>query len=436
MKSKTPKIYNIIIFILFFENTKLLEINYSSFSIVNETIHTQLIKINQYNNNLYPIYIFDNGSKKNEDVINYLGNNLNTEFIYDEENNILFVSCLTNEQIGKIDYNTRYSNFYSLYSNYQYNDYKCSISIYKTNDEKFIIMTQTYLDSNDNNKYKNMMFKINYSMSSQTIFSFTVLKTPNLNYNLLFQCISIESNREIFCAYIENKIYGFYINSNFNGRDNIQELIVESNDCLYFKLFPFNENSILMFFLENNLNTMHVKLLTSNNKQAVKRHLYLFKENALNYLDLISINYMTDSSFIVFIGNTHLTYFWCVFTPDKVDFNSLIINGNDFNNIIYGMSIYINSKIKTYFVVNNNNINELFSHEIEFPSQFVLCENKELLLFSNENNKFNINDILTNFEFDLNSISFIYPKKLITFSIDKINSEINYSAKNNGIEKS
>jgi hypothetical protein len=58
------------------------------------------------------------------------------------------------------------------------------------------------------------------------------------------------------------------------------------------------------------------------------------------------------------------------------------------------------------------------------------------LLFSNENNKFNINDILTNFEFDLNSISFIYPKKLITFSIDKINSEINYSAKNNGIEKS
>jgi hypothetical protein len=100
------------------------------------------------------------------------------------------------------------------------------------------------------------------------------------------------------------------------------------------------------------------------------------------------------------------------------------------------MSIYINSKIKTYFVVNNNNIYELFSHEIEFPSQFVLCENKELLLFSNENNKFNINDILTNFEFDLNSISFIYPKKLITFSIDKINSDINYSAKNNGIEKS
>ena len=159
MKSKTPKLYNIIIFILFFENTKLLEINYSSFSIVNETIHTQLIKINQYNNNLYPIYIFDNGSKKNEDVINYLGNNLNTEFIYDEENNILFVSCLTNDQIGKIDYNTKYSNFYSLYSNYQYNDYKCSISIYKTNNEKFIIMTQTYLDSNDNNKYENMMFK-------------------------------------------------------------------------------------------------------------------------------------------------------------------------------------------------------------------------------------------------------------------------------------
>ena len=59
-------------------------------------------------------------------------------------------------------------------------------------------------------------------------------------------------NTQIFCTYVENTIFGFFINSNFNEKENLKELFPESEINLFFKLFPFNDNSIIIFGEEHN----------------------------------------------------------------------------------------------------------------------------------------------------------------------------------------
>ena len=53
----------------------------------------------------------------------------------------------------------------------------------------------------------------------------------------IFQCISIEFNTEIFYEYVEN-IFGFFINSNFNEKENLKELFPYT-DKMYFLTVSF-----------------------------------------------------------------------------------------------------------------------------------------------------------------------------------------------------
>ena len=395
-------IFKLILFIFCFKYSNSSAPDYTLYSLTKLNYESKILKAQSFGNFLSSIYLYDNGFviDDNENY-EYSQINLNTEFIYDMDNKILFLTCLSNNHIGKYDLQNNEMFSAQIYNNYQYNDYKCSIS-FQIDFEKYIILTQTYLEGNN---YINFIWKVNYNLNVINSYNFTITKNENINYNNIFQCVTIEYNFEIFCAYFEEKIYGFYMNSNFNDRDNIQTLVNESPNSLYFKMFPFTDNSILIISLEDNLSTLHIKLLTSSNKQLIKRHLYIIKEETINYLDLVSINYITNYSFLLLIGKNPLTYYWCEFTETSVYFNTLIISQNNyFSTIQQSVSINLNSKIRTYIVIINDTIYELYYNDIEFPSQQMKCNKLDFYLGPNKVDYFEISDLIPNQIYNIRSL--------------------------------
>ena len=400
-------IFKLIIFIFSFKYSKYSEPDYSLYSLtkINSNSNIYIIKAQSFRNFLSSIYLYDNGFVIDDENYEYSEIKLNTEFIYDMDNQIVFLTCLSNHHIGKYDIKNNINISSKIYNNYQYNDYKCSISFH-IDLENYIILTQTYLE---NNNYINFIWKVNYNFDIINSYNFTITKNENVDYKNIFQCVTIEYNSEIFCAYVEDKIYGFYMNSNFNNRDNIQTLFNESLECLYFKIFPFNNNSVIILSLENNLSTLHIKILSSSNKKLIQRHLHIIKQQTLNDLDLVSVNYITNFSFVLFIGRNPLTYYWFEFTETSVYYNTLVISHtslfNDyFSSIRQSVSIYLNSKIRTYIVRINYFIYELYYNDIEFPSQQMKCNELNFYIGPNKENFFEISDLIPNQIYDIRSL--------------------------------
>jgi hypothetical protein len=232
--------FKYIIFIILFENYLFSIPDYSTYSITKEDINTKIVNIKFYGKEQPSMaYIYDEGcyiDNKNE---TYEGNNLNSEFIFDDENGILYITCLSDFQIGK--YNSKKSEIYfkNVNSNYKYNKYKCSIIMQYISNIKYIIMTQTNLeiDSEGNNIYNNIITRVDENLNCIFQFNFFIRKNNEVTYDRIFQCISIELNTEIFCAYVENTIFGFFFNSNFNEKENLKELFPDSDKNVFFKCF-------------------------------------------------------------------------------------------------------------------------------------------------------------------------------------------------------
>ena len=424
-------IFKYIIFIILFENYLFSIPDYSTYSIKKDEINTKIINVKYGKEKISMAYIFDEGCSINNMVEKYEGNNLNSEFIFDDENDILYITCLSDFQIGKFNSINSEINFKNVNSNYKYNKYKCSIIMQYISNIKYIIMTQTNLeiDTEGNNIYNNIITKVDENLNFISQFNFSVRKNNEVTYDRIFQCISIELNTQIFCTYVENTIFGFFINSNFNEKENLKELFPESEKNLFFKLFPFNDNSIIILTLDSNLINLKINLITSSKKEITIRELFSLKDKTLNYLDLISISYISDNSFILFIGNTYFTYYWFEFTSNEIYYNNIMIHGNIFSQIQNAIMLYFDSKVRTFFSILNNNNYELYINNLIFPTQQLKCSFKQLNLISNEKGEFSINNIITFSQFDN---SFLNLENTNELSINYENSKINYSVGKNG----
>ena len=421
--------FHFIISVICFKSCIFLEPDYSTYSLINQNIQSKIMKI-KLENDKTMTYIYDQGGAINNTLIQYTGNELNTEYLYDKENTFLFITCLTNDQIGKINSSER--KFEKPYSLYNYNKYKCSISKQVISNINYIIITQTYseVDSNNIDIYRNFITKIDYDLNLISQFNFTILNNENVTYNQIFQCISIESNKEIFCAYAEINIYGFFINNDFNDRENLKKLFPDSEENLFFKLYQFTDDSIIIIVLNHELSSMRIKLLTSSSKSITIRELYNFKENTLNYLDLVSVNYISDSSFVVLIGKSSLTYFWCEFSSDNSTNNYIVIKGDIFSNIKNAYVFYSDSKIITYLSILEEESYQIYKTSFIFPSEQIICSSKNLYLISNDTGSFDINELITSSVLEKNLLKLGNENGNLT--IDHDNYKINYSVGENG----
>ena len=428
--NKPSLFLHIIILLISFKLCIFSEPDYSTYSLTKEDTQSKIVKI-KIESDETMTYIYDQGAAINQTIIRYSGNELNSEFIYDKENSLLFITCLTNNQIGKINNNSEIQ-FANPMSSYNYNKYKCSISKQIISDINYIIMTQTYseVDSDNIDIYRNFITKIDYDLQLIDQFNFTILNNENVTYNQIFQCISIESNTQIFCAYIEIDIYGFFINDDFDDFENLNMLFPESEGNLFFKLYPFNDDSIISIVLNQSLTTFRIKLITSSNKQINIRELFKFSESTLNYLDLVSLSYISDSSFVVLIGKKSSIYIWCEFTSDESSSNYIVIKGDIFANINNALVFYSNSYILTYLSILEEGNYEIYKSNFTFPSEQIKCSNKNIYLISNDTGSFDISDLITNSVLEKNLLEL--GNKNGNLTIDYDNYKINYSVGENG----
>ena len=427
--NKSLMFFRIIILVISFKLFVFSEPDYSTYSLIKPDTQSKILKI-RIENDETMIYICDHGAAINQTAIEFTGNELNSELIYDKEDSLIFITCLSNYQIGKLNISEK--QFANPYSSYNYNQYKCSISKQKISNTKYIIITQTYSEVNSENIdiYRNYITKIDYDLNLIAQFNFTILNNENVTYNRIFQCISIESNKEIFCVYTEIDMYGFFINSDFNDRDNLNILFPQSEENLFFKLYPFTDDSIIAIVLNQELSSMRIKLLTSSNKKITVRELFKFSESTLNYLDLVSISYISDSSFVVLIGKPSLTYFWCEFSSDESFNNYIVIKGNFLSNIENAVVFYSNSNIITYLSILEEDNYEIYKSNFTFPSEQIKCSVKNLYLVSNDTGSFDISELIKSSKLDVNLLKLGNQNENLT--IDYENNKIYYSVGQNG----
>ena len=193
-------IFKYIIFIILFENYLFSIPDYSTYSIKKDEINTKIINVKYPKEKTTMAYIFDGGCLIDNKIKIYEGNNLNSEFIFDDENDILYITCLSDFQIGKFNSINSEINFKNVNSNYKYNKYKCSIIMQYIYNIKYIIMTQTNLeiDTEGNNIYNNIITKVDENLNFISQFNFSIRKNNEVTYDRIFQCISIKFSQFFF----------------------------------------------------------------------------------------------------------------------------------------------------------------------------------------------------------------------------------------------
>ena len=325
------------------------------------------------------------------------GSSYNTEFIYESNNEYLV--CLLDSQILKIDgrLNIEKKN---LDPDYQYNNYKCSITLLKNNDGNYIIITNTYYNPIDK-LFKNVIIKSDTDLNY--ILNYTFFTEPNLyfTYYQIFQCKSVNLYSSIFCAYIDsNNLKGFFINDDFSGKEELQDLFDERLEINNFKLFTLDTSSILLIGQNTNLDQLFVNLISRKNNHLVNRNLLKLNEKISDSLDSIFIEYYTETSFFMSISIKQcLKLYWVDYSLDEIVYNLIKINGDELKNLKYTIYFYVPQFGISigYFEMENENGNlDIFSFDIKFPNEMMKCSKKQLNLVSNDENILYVDDIIIN----------------------------------------
>ena len=392
-KSKSFKIKKYYIFILMISIKIILNANfdYSKTTMSFKDIESKILKVIYYRNEI--IFLFDYGINLRSEDLPYEGIDVNTEFIKQKEiGTNVYIICLTNAQILKID---QYNNFEekTIDSNYQYNKYKCSITIFNLN---YLIITNTYYDE-EQKSYNNVILELDFDLNLIDKFNFSVEENLDISFLQVIQCISIGSSL-IYCAYVKsNTIEGFYF-KDFFTKSISERLFDESLNVINFKLFPFNINSIILLGQNKNLDKLYINIITYSNEVISNKNLLILEEKTLDSLNSVSLEYKTDKSFILLIINNYLKYFWIDFSSSYVNYNYILLKNENFSKLKFGYLINPGFGIYlTYFGIENaNNKSDIYELVLQLPNKMMECKKYNLELISNNNSLIDITNIITN----------------------------------------
>ena len=348
----------------------------------------------------YGFVRFDNNFEKEFDGIEE-----NTELIIDNNNNIFF-GCLHNNNL--IMFNSTINDFeYAISDNNYINDYlyKCSLSFYNyVNKEKIkqscIILTRSVYN---NGKYDNYIQIYNYSLSLIHYFNIKTNGNSNINYNNIFQCITLFNFTKIFCSYIEDKVYGGFINNNLNGFISINTLynnIKEYEDNLNyinFKMYSFSNETFLMIFQDTSLynlilNKYDFNYLEDNYTKTGLLILELTSQISLEQFELIKRN--ENTVIMAFLIDDTFEFFFLKIpetSSSTIYYDKLIITEGIINKIQKFSLSKHEEKIKLFIYSSENKI---YYTELYFPSNPLFCSTLYLNLISNSSGNFNINEII------------------------------------------
>ena len=152
-------------------------------------------------------------------------------------------------------------NGFDGYKNFEGSDYKCSISLFQNNAINYIIITNTYNDF-ENKVFKNVMIKSDIDLNYISNYTFFANVNLDFTYYQLFQCKSFNFYSSLFCVYIDlNILKGFFINDDFNEKEELQDLFDENLQLINFKLFSLNTYSILLIAQNKNLDELYINLI-------------------------------------------------------------------------------------------------------------------------------------------------------------------------------
>ena len=364
--------------------------DYSNTIMISHNLESSFIKILYSNNEM--IYLIDDGIHLRNQYLYYNGNDVNSELIRETKYKNVYIICLTNTQILKIDIENNIENK-TIEPDYHYNKYKCSITLFNLD---YLIVTNTYYDE-DKQSYNNVILKLDLDLNLTDKYNFYVEENLSNSFLQVFQCITIQSTL-IFCAYIDsNTITGFYMNDNFKP-ENSENLFDESLNVRNFKLYPFNVDSIILIGQNINLDKLYINLLTYSNGKISNKNLLILEEKTLDSLNSVSLQYLTDTSFILLIINNYLKYYWVNFSSLVTNYNYVLMKNENFSKLKFGhvintgFGIYIN-----YFGIENaNNKSDIYQLNFQLPSTMMECKICNLELISYNYSKFDINTIITN----------------------------------------
>ena len=438
-------IYYIILFISCLFKNVLSIIQYNELNFIYLT-ETTLINVNSDEDATVIIGLFDYGFIKFDSNFEkeFEGIEENTEFIIDNNKNIFF-GCLHNNNL--ILFNSTNNDFeYTINDNNYINDnlYKCSLSFYnyvneeETNHRNIILTRSVY----NNGIFNNYIQIFNYSLS--LIYSINIITYENskINYNNIFQCITLLNYTKIFCSYIEDKVYGGFINNTFNGFISIKTLYdikdnIKNDNYINFKMFSFSNETFLMIFQDTNLNNLmlnkyDINYLEDNFTITHLLLLELSEQITLEQLELIKRN--ENSIIIAILIDDNFEFFFLKIpetSTSKINYDKLIISDEDMKKIRkFSLSKYEDKII----IFTYSSENKIYYTELNFPSNPLICSPLILNLSSNSSGNFNINDIIIEIS-ELNS-SFLH---LTTKSKNDINiittdmENFSYSTKKNGV---
>ena len=328
---------------------------------------------------------------------NFEGSDYNTEFIYDSNNTYLV--CLSDTQILKID-NTFTIKKKNLDSNYQYNNYKCSISLFQNNAINYIIITNTYNDF-ENKVFKNVMIKSDIDLNYISNYTFFANVNLDFTYYQLFQCKSFNFYSSLFCVYIDlNILKGFFINDDFNEKEELQDLFDENLQLINFKLFSLNTYSILLIAQNKNLDELYINLISRENSHLLNRNLLKLNEKTSDSLNSIFIENYSENSFLMVISNKYyLKIYWVDYSLNEIIYNVITIKGDEFKNLKF--TIYFNlvdrgMSIGYCGMENENGKVDIYSFNLTIPNEMMKCSMNNLKLKSKDENIFNVDDIIIN----------------------------------------
>ena len=429
---KLNQFYTIILLISLIKIILNQNYDYSKTKMAYQNIESSFMKL-QYNNRDM-IFLFDFGIHLRNKDLYYDGNDINTELIIETVNNNVYIICLSNNQILKID---KYDNTEKkiIDSDYQYNKYKCSITLYNLNN---LIITNTYYDE-EKKSYNNVIMKLDLQLNLIDKYNFYVKENLNNSSLQIIQCITIQSTL-IYCAYVDsNTIIGFYMNDYFI-KENPENLFDESLNVTNFKLFPFNGTSIILIGQNSDLDKLYINLITYSNEKISNKHLLILEEKTLDSLNSVSLQYLNEISFILLIINNNLKYFWINFSSLVVNYNYILMKNENFSKLKFGYVINIGNGIYlSYFgIENSNNKADIYQLNFQLPTQMMECKKYNLELISDDNSKFDITTILTNsiYQNTYLSINELIQQNGILVEFEDENKEIiKYSVGENGQSK-
>ena len=438
-------IYYMILYISCFFKYILSIIQYNELNFVYLT-ETTLINLNSNEDATVIIGLFDYGfiefDNKFEKELE--GIEENTELIIDNNKNIFF-GCLHNNNL--ILFNSTNNDFeYTINDNNYINDYfyKCSLSFYndmnkeETNQRNVIVTRSVY----NNGNYNNYIQIFNYSLSLIYSINISTYANSKINYKNIFQCITLFNYTKIFCSYIEDKVYGGFINNNYNNFISIKTLydIKDNTDSEYFinfKMYSFSNESFLMIFQDTTLNYLtlnkyDINYLEDNFKITNLLLLELSYQITLEQFELIKRN---ENSIIIaiLIDNNFEIFFLKIpeTSSSKIYYDKLLITDGDINTI----QKFSLSKFKEKIIIfTYSSENKIYYTELYFPSNPLFCSTLTLNLISYSSGNFNINEIIKESS-ELNS-SYLY---LTTKSQNNINIQttdmenFSYSTNKHGI---